>query len=239
MAVVRVPNELAQAAGLIVGDRDAAVRRLLGQRFRREGFDVYEFDDPRRLADKIESTGGQLVLVELGAELDLEPLLLIREAGPIPVIGLLWAGPDVDEATVLEMGADDCVRRPFSVRHLVARTRAVLRRTSPLIDVRLRYAGLTIDRASRTVKVGDREVDLAAREFDLLAFLASHPGVAFTRETLLTEVWRSSAAWQQRETVTEHIHRLRGRLEADPANPAMLVTVRGVGYRFVPPESPS
>ena len=224
---------------LIVGDRDPAVRRLLGQRFRSEGFEVYEFDDPRSLADKVDSTGAQLVLVELGAELDFEPLTLLRDASQVPVIGLLWAQPDADEATVLELGADDCVRRPFSVRHLVARTRAVLRRSAPVVDRRLRFEGLVIDRASRTVKVDDRYVELAAREFDLLAFLASQPGVAFTREALLTEVWRSSAAWQQRETVTEHIHRLRARLEADPAHPTMLLTVRGVGYRFVPPEPPS
>jgi len=234
-------REPAPDAGLIIGDRDPAVRRLLGQRFRSEGFEVYEFDDPRSLADKVDSTGAQLVLVELGAELDLDPLTLLRDASQVPVIGLLWvqADADVDEATVLEMGADDCVRRPFSVRHLVARTRAVLRRTAPLADRRLRFEGLVIDRASRTVKARDRYVELAAREFDLLAFLASQPGVAFTREALLTEVWRSSAAWQQRETVTEHIHRLRARLEADPAHPTMLVTVRGVGYRFVPPDSPS
>jgi DNA-binding response OmpR family regulator len=232
-------QEPAADTAVIVGDRDPAVRRVLGQRFRSEGFDVYEFDDPCSLVDKLESTGAHAVLVELGAELDFEPLVLLREASQIPVIGLLWAQPDADEATALELGADDCVRRPFSVRHLVARTRAVLRRTAPVVDRRLRFDGLVIDRASRTVKLGDEYVELAAREFDLLAFLASQPGVAFTRETLLTEVWRSSAAWQQRETVTEHIHRLRARLEADPARPTMLLTVRGVGYRFAPPESPS
>jgi two-component system phosphate regulon response regulator PhoB len=233
------PREPAPDTALIVGDRDPAVRRLLGQRFRSECFDVYEFDDPRWLADKLESTGAQVVLVELGAELEFEPLLLLRQATQIPVVGLLWAQPDADEATALDLGADDCVRRPFSVRHLVARTRAVLRRSSPAPDRRLRFDGLLIDRASRTVKVGDRYIELAAREFDLLAYLAAQPGVAFSRDTLLTEVWRSSAAWQQRETVTEHIHRLRARLEDDPSRPTMLVTVRGVGYRFVPPDSPS
>jgi two-component system phosphate regulon response regulator PhoB len=236
---MRTPREPAADTVLIVGDRDPAVRRMLGQRFRSEGFDVYEFDDPCSLVDKLESTGAQMVLVELGAELDFEPLALLREATQMPVIGLLWAQPDADEATALEFGADDCVRRPFSVRHLVARARAVLRRTAPVVDRRSRFDGLVIDRASRTVKVGDQYVELAAREFDLLAFLAAHPGVAFSRETLLTEVWRSSAAWQQRETVTEHIHRLRARLEGDPARPPLLLTVRGVGYRFVPPESPS
>jgi two-component system, OmpR family, phosphate regulon response regulator PhoB len=214
---MRTPRDPAPDVALIVGDRDPAVRRLLGQRFRTEGFDVYE----------------------LGAELDFEPLVLLREAATVPAIGLLWAQPDADEATALDMGADDCIRRPFSVRHVVARTRAVLRRSPPVIDRRLRFEGLLIDRASRTVRLRDRYVELAAREFDLLAFLASQPGVAFTRDALLTEVWRSSAAWQQRETVTEHIHRLRARLETDPAHPAMLVTVRGVGYRFVPPDSPS
>jgi two-component system, OmpR family, phosphate regulon response regulator PhoB len=234
-----MPREPVPESSLIVGDRDPAVRRMLGQRFRSEGFEVYEFEDPRVLADKVESTGAQLVLLELGAELDFEPLVLLREATTVPAIGLLWAQPDADEATALEMGADDCIRRPFSVRHVVARVRAVLRRTAAVVDRRLRFDGLVIDLASRTVRLRGNYVELAAREFDLFAFLASQPGVAFSRDVLLTEVWRSSAAWQQRETVTEHIHRLRTRLEIDPSHPTMLVTVRGVGYRFAPPESPS
>jgi two-component system, OmpR family, phosphate regulon response regulator PhoB len=220
---------------VLVADRDIAVRRTIVHQFRQEEFDVYDLDDPRRAAEKLEAVQARIVLVELGGPLRFDPLLAIRESSSIPVVGLLWAEVDADEATALDLGADDCVRRPFSMRHLVARTRAVLRRSGPAPDQRLRFGPLTIDPPSRTVKMGDRYIDLTAREFDLLAFLAGRPGIAFTRETLLTEVWQSSAAWQQRETVTEHIHRLRARLEPDPSRPEYLLTVRGVGYRFAPP----
>jgi DNA-binding response OmpR family regulator len=116
----------------------------------------------------------------------------------------------------------------------VARTNAVLRRTAKAPERHLRYGALDIDLASRTVRVGDRLVDLAAREFDLLAFLATHPNEVFSREQLLANVWQSSADWQQRETVTEHVHRIRSRLEDDPSRPRWLITARGVGYRFSP-----
>jgi DNA-binding response OmpR family regulator len=225
-------------AAIIISDRDPAVRRLVGRGFRREGFEAHELDDPRRIADRLEAISARLVVLELGAELDFEPLTRLRESSDIPVVGLLWVQPDADEATALDLGADDCLGRPFSLRHLMARTRAVLRRAEPHVDGRLRFDGLVIDRDSRTVTLGDRPVHLAAREFDLLAFLASRPAVAFTRDELLAEVWNSSAAWQQRETVTEHIHRLRARLEVNPARPQLLVTVRGVGYRFAPPSAP-
>jgi two-component system alkaline phosphatase synthesis response regulator PhoP len=108
----------------------------------------------------------------------------------------------------------------------------VLRRAAPPEARDLRYGSLEIDLAARAVRVGGEPVELAAREFDLLAFLAGRPGEAFTREQLLTNVWHSSADWQQRETVTEHVHRLRLRIEEDPSRPRWLVTVRGVGYRF-------
>jgi DNA-binding response OmpR family regulator len=150
------------------------------------------------------------------------------------VIGMLWTEPDIDEVTALDLGADDCVARPVSFRQLVARTNAVLRRTATPEERHLRYDILDIDLASRTVRVRGDLVELAAREFDLLAFLAGHPGEVFTREQLLANVWRSSHDWQQRETVTEHVHRVRSRLEDDPARPRWLLTVRGVGYRFSP-----
>jgi two-component system phosphate regulon response regulator PhoB len=122
--------------------------------------------------------------------------------------------------------------RPISFRLLVARVHAVLRRMAAAQPRRLHYGHFELDLGARMVRVGERVVDLAAREFDLLAFLASHPDEVFTREQLLASVWKSSADWQHRETVTEHVHRIRNRLEAVPSRPRWLLTVRGVGYRF-------
>jgi two-component system phosphate regulon response regulator PhoB len=217
---------------LLVADRDAALRRLISKRFEREGYDVVEVADPGAVVDKVVAVGPDLVMIEVGHDDDMDQLLGLREATDVAVIALLWPDSRHDEATVLDLGADDCVLRPVSFRSLVARTNAVLRRARPLSARRIRYGSLELDLSARTVTVRGVPVELAAREFDLLAFMAAHPGEAFTREELLARVWQSSADWQQRETVTEHIHRLRNRIEHDPAQPRWLVTVRGVGYRF-------
>jgi len=218
---------------LLIAESDATVRHLLVQRFTREGFAVTELADPLEAKDKVVADQPDLVLLELGGASGLIPLVAVREVSSVPLLGVLWSSPDTDEAAVLDFGADDCVTRPVSFRILVARTNALLRRTAMRARV-LRFGALEIDLGTRIVKVGERPVDLAAREFDLLAYLAQHPNEVISREQLLAEVWRSSADWQQRETVTEHVHRIRARLEVDPACPRWVVTVRGVGYRFVP-----
>ena len=219
---------------VLIAESDPALRRLLVQRMSREGFEVGDLAEPPAVKDKITVDTPDLVLLELGGTFGFEALIGLREVSDVPVIGMLWAEGDADEAMALDLGADDCLARPVSFRHLVARTHAVLRRTATAGERHLRYDVLEIDLASRTVRVRDRTVDLAAREFDLLAFLATHPDEVFTREQLLTNVWQSSADWQQRETVTEHVHRIRTRLEDDPSRPRWLLTVRGVGYRFSP-----
>jgi DNA-binding response OmpR family regulator len=219
---------------VLVADSDPALRRLLNQRLCREGFEVVELAEPPAVKEKIAVDTPDLVVLELGAAAGFEALIGLREVSDVPVIGMLWADANADEAMVLDFGADDCLARPVSFRHLVARMHAVLRRTATAGDRHLRYDVLDIDLASRTVRVRDRLVELAAREFDLIAFLATHPNEVFTREQLLSNVWQSSGDWQQRETVTEHVHRIRARLEDDPSRPRWLLTVRGVGYRFTP-----
>jgi len=219
---------------LLVAESDPALRRLLVHRFTREGFDVTELPDPLAASQKVGDDAPDLVVLELGGVHGFEALVALREVTDTPVIGMLWAEPDADEAAALDLGADDCVTRPVSFRHLIARTNAVLRRTAAAVPRTLRFDALEIDLASRLVRAHGEVVDLAAREFDLLALLATHPGEAFTREQLLAKVWQSSADWQHRETVTEHIHRIRSRLEPEPARPRWVLTVRGVGYRFAP-----
>jgi len=221
---------------LLIAERDDAVRRLLARRLEREGFAVDELADPSAVAAKVESLEPDLVLLELGGANGWADLLELRDVSDVPLICLLWADGGIDESAVLDMGADDCVVRPLSFRSLVARTRAVLRRASAPPTRVIRLGQLELDLAARTALLGTSTIPLTAREFDLLAFLASHPGEVFSRDEILTRVWRSSADWQQRETVTEHVHRLRARLETDPGRPRWLVTVRGVGYRLTRPD---
>jgi DNA-binding response OmpR family regulator len=143
----------------------------------------------------------------------------------------------------LELGADDYVVKPFAMREVAARIRAVLRRTnvsrsgavgeeSPLIA-----GNLTLDIRARTATVGGEGVELTAREFELLAFLMQHPRRAFRREELLENVWGFS--FGATATVTVHIQRLREKVERDPANPRRIMTVWGVGYRFEPADEPA
>lgn len=140
----------------------------------------------------------------------------------------------------LEMDAEDYVVEPFYVRELVARTRSVLRRADAsrrisATTTRLDFGALAIRLNEREVLVDGVLVETTPKEFDLLAFLASSPRAVFGRHELLDRVWGSSTEWQDPAMVTEHVRRLRKKIEPDPENPVMLHTVRGVGYRFDPP----
>jgi two-component system, OmpR family, response regulator ResD len=157
------------------------------------------------------------------------------EDGPTPVILLTAKGEQEDKLAGLRNGADDYVVKPFSPSELVARVDAVLRRTHPVAEDAepLRFEGLAIDVRGRRVELEGREVALSQREFDLLGFLASHPGQAFSRDQLMDRVWRS-ASLSDTSTVTVHIRRLRAKIEPDPQQPRFIQTVWGVGYRFQP-----
>ncbi len=160
----------------------------------------------------------------------------IRSRSDVPVILLTARGEESDRITGLELGADDYVVKPFSPRELVIRVKAILRRTgsrrrrTPEI---LEIAGLTIDGQSRQVYRGGSEITLTATEFDLLFCLGSHPNTVFSREQLMAQVWRYEAALDVgTSTVTVHVRRLREKIEKDPSNPQIIVTIWGVGYRF-------
>jgi two-component system, OmpR family, response regulator ResD len=158
---------------------------------------------------------------------DLEPT--------VPVILLTAKGEESDRVIGLRRGADDYVVKPFSPAELVARVDAVLRRAGPAGDAteRLRFGELEIDPAARLVRVGEREPELTQREFDLLLFLAQHPGRVFSRDQLMDHVWQFSF-YTDTTTVTVHIRRLRSKIEPQPSQPQWIETVWGVGYRFRP-----
>jgi two-component system response regulator ResD len=153
----------------------------------------------------------------------------------IAVILLTAKGEESDRVIGLRLGADDYVVKPFSPAELVARVDAVLRRvdTSPAQEEAIELSDMKIDPVSRRVFVGDEEAALTQREFDLLLFLARHPGQVFSRNQLMDAVWQYSF-YTDTSTVTVHIRRLRSKVEADPAQPLHIQTVWGVGYRFQP-----
>ena len=169
----------------------------------------------------------------------LEICRAIRRERPYqPILMLTSKSAELDRVLGLETGADDYLTKPFSVLELVARVRAIFRRMesmAPKSDLdsrsRIKAGYLTINPDCREVTLGDRQIDLTAREFDLLNFFASNPGRVFRRADLLDKVWGYGHEGYE-HTVNSHINRLRAKIENDPSNPQMIVTVWGVGYKF-------
>jgi two-component system, OmpR family, alkaline phosphatase synthesis response regulator PhoP len=153
----------------------------------------------------------------------------------LPIIMLTAKSDSVDKILGLEVGADDYITKPFHVRELIARIRAVLRRTGRLpgdeMPETLEYAGIHVDLKSYQVTVDGRPVELSSREFKLLRFLIGHPGRVYSREQLLDRVWGDEAFVEPR-TVDVHISRLRSAIEASKESPRYILTVRGIGYKF-------
>ncbi len=218
-------------------DDDEAVRVLLTRYLEMEGFEVEQVNDGGEALAAIASTKPDLVLLDLmlPAEDGLDILTNLRRHSDVPVILLTARSSEADRIMGLKLGADDYVVKPFSPGELTARIASVLRRTrNALPHSILQFDGLMLDLATREVTAGNLVVATTAREFDLLAFLASSPRQVFSRQQLLANVWDSSEEWQDPDTVTEHIRRVRRRIEPDPDHPRWIKTVRGVGYRFDP-----
>jgi DNA-binding response OmpR family regulator len=186
--------------------------------------------------------GIDLVILDLMLP-GLDGLAVCREiragAGYVPVLMLTAKSTELDRVLGLEMGADDYLTKPFSVAELAARVKALFRRVDAMAtasgsaqeESELAVPGLKMDPARRRVFVRDREVELTAREFDLLWHFASQPGRVFSRTQLLDKVWGYNHEGYE-HTVNTHINRLRGKIETDPAHPEFIETVWGVGYRF-------
>jgi two-component system, OmpR family, response regulator ResD len=220
---------------VLIADDEPMVREVLGRYLEQDGFRVQGAEDGEAALAAIGNDGADLVLLDLMLpRLDgFEVFRRIRADRPTPVIMLTARGDETDRIVGLELGADDYIAKPFSPREVVARVRAVLRRanSSPTADGILRFHDVEIDPARREALRGGEPVHLTRKEFDLLWYLASRPGVTLTRSELLERVW--DFAWDgDTSTVTVHIRRLREKIEADPSLPRHLVTVWGVGYRF-------
>lgn len=220
---------------LVVDDHPEA-REAARRALERAGFVVSEAADGDEALKAVTALAPDLVLLDLAMPGmgGLEVLTQIRRTGTLPVIVLSGRGEESERVVALEMGADDYVVKPFLVRELPARIRSVLRRSRPAPSDRVEFGELEIRLAEREVVLRGQRVETTAKEFDLLAKLASHPRRVFSRAQLLEEVWGSSRDWQDPATVTEHVRRLRRKIEDDPEQPRWLQTVRRVGYRFEP-----
>ncbi|MGQ9631563.1 MAG: response regulator transcription factor [bacterium] len=224
---------------VLIIDDDRKLAHLIKGYLERSGYSVETAYDGKSGLESVEREAPDIVILDLMLPgLDgLEVCRRIRKDSGIPILILTARGEEADRVVGLELGADDYLTKPFSLRELVARIRAVLRRSSTASGTEassrntLRVGDLLIDRAKRELKVRGEAVELTATEFELLWYMASHPGRVFTREDLLDGVLnRSFTAFDR--SVDMHISHLRQKIEDDPKYPRYIKTVWGVGYKF-------
>jgi two-component system response regulator RegX3 len=223
---------------ILVVEDESAISEPLAESLEREGFDAVvapTVDDARA---SIRAQEPELILLDVmlpdgdGRDLAKE----IRRGSDVPIIMLTARGEEIDRVVGLELGADDYVVKPFSMRELTARIRAILRRgRSADTKHPVEIGEVRLDPASRTVTKNGDPVELAAKEFDLLAILMANAGTVLERERIMDEVW--DPHWfGPTKTLDVHVSWLRKKIEDDPSNPRYITTIRGVGFRFLAPE---
>ena len=225
------------SARILLVDDEHAVQTLLTYPLRKDGYEVISARDGREALDRFAEQRFDLVVLDIMLpKIDgIEVCRRLRSRSQVPIIMLTAKDDETDKVVGLEMGADDYITKPFSVREFRSRVKAALRRSEMLsgrsqTDEPIRAGDLRIDFERRSVKARDEDAQLTYVEFEILAALASSPGRVFTRESLLERVWGDSA-YRDPRTIDVHIRHLREKLEQDPRNPEYLFTVRGVGYR--------
>ena len=226
---------------ILIVDDEKDIVDLLAYNLEKEGHEVLKAYDGERAMQIVRSKAPDLLILDLmlpGIQ-GLEVCKRLRQdpsTALIPIIMLTAKGDDIDKILGLEVGADDYITKPFSVKELMARVKAVLRRA----DVRkqpekaetVEFKGLRIDLKSYEVTVNGRNVNLSPTEFKLLRFLCQNPGRVYSRDQILDQVWGDESYVEPR-TVDVHIRRLRAQIEPDDNSPDYIVTVRGVGYKFI------
>ncbi len=226
-----------EAPKILIVEDEAMVADVVGRYLRRDGFEVRLAADGQSALDAAREWSPDLVLLDLMLpKMDgLEVCRRLRADSTVPIIVVTAKGDETDRIVGLELGADDYVTKPFSPRELVARVRAVLRRTRQpevtSVGEAVRVGPIAIDPAGRQAMVRGEPVELTAKEFDLLWFFVRNTGQVFTRAQLLDQVW-DYEYFGDESTVTVHIHRLRSKIEPDPVRPQFLKTVWGVGYKL-------
>ena len=233
-------NHMSKKILIIEDNRDLA--HLLESHLRDLAFQVDLSFDGNAGLTKADSNNYDLVILDLmlpgldGIEICQR---LRRKSSYVPILMLTAKSSEMDRVVGLEVGADDYVTKPFSIRELLARVKAIFRRVDELTDgakeelsAVIRTGDLVIDPIKRSAHIEDRTVDLTAKEFDLLLHFARNPGKVYTRSQLLDIVWGYGHDGYE-HTVNSHINRLRSKIEKDPAHPVYVLTVWGVGYKFI------
>ncbi len=229
-----------RSARILLVDDEQSIQELLAYPLRRDGYEVVEATDGREALERFDEQPFDLVVLDVMLpRIDgFEVCRRLRSRSSVPIIMLTARSEEIDKVVGLELGADDYITKPFSLREFSSRVRATLRRAElgratvgegeepPLVAGELR-----IDFLKRTARVRGADAPLTYVEFELLSTLAHSPGRVFTRDMLLSRLWGDSAYRDQR-TIDVHIRHLREKLELDPRDPEYLLTVRGVGYRF-------
>jgi DNA-binding response OmpR family regulator len=221
-------------------DDELSVQKLLTYPLRKEGYDVVPALDGREALDRLRDDNFDLVVLDvmLPKQDGFDVCRQIRARSTVPIIMLTAKTEEIDKVLGLELGADDYITKPFSLREFRSRVRAALRRAGMQKqhepdpeDLPLAVHELEIDPSKRAVRVRNETVELTFVEFEILNALARNPGRVFTRDMLLTRIWGDSA-YRDPRTIDVHIRHLREKLEVDAKDPEYLFTVRGVGYRF-------
>jgi len=222
---------------ILLVDDEQSIQTLLSYPLRKDGYHVTSAVDGREALQRFEEGRFDLVILDLMLpKLDgVEVCRELRSRSQVPIIMLTAKGSETDKVAGLEVGADDYITKPFSMREFRSRVKAALRRSrmggEPLDEEPIDLGDLKIDFARRMVTLREEEVRVTYVEFEILAALARSPGRVLSRETLLEHVWGDSE-YRDPRTVDVHIRHLREKLESDPKEPEFLFTVRGVGYRF-------
>ena len=225
---------------ILVVEDEENLRETLRYKLNAEGYRVITAVDGEQAVEQARSKSPDLVLLDLMLpKLDgFDVCRILRKESAVPILMLTAKGEEVEKVVGLEVGADDYVTKPFSMRELLARIKALLRRADNgakeaegPADVVLTAGDLKIDLTQHRAWVGENNLGLKLREFDLLAFLMKNRARAFSRDQLLDQVWGYTAGVDTR-TVDVHIHWLREKIETDPGHPQRITTIRGLGYRF-------
>jgi DNA-binding response OmpR family regulator len=229
-----------KSARILLVDDEQSIQTLLSYPLRKDGYEVVRAADGREALDRFSEQAFDLVVLDLMLpQLDgLEVCRRLRARSAVPIIMLTAKSEEIDKVLGLELGADDYITKPFSMREFRSRVKAALRRADMARpaeadgdDAPLSVDGLDVDFAKRTVRVREADVKTTYVEFEILSALARAPGRVFTRDMLLERVW-GDAAFRDPRTIDVHIRHLREKLERDAKEPDYIFTVRGVGYRF-------
>ena len=233
--------ESSRSLKILIVDDEKDIVDLVAYNLEKEGYETLKALDGEKALQLIRTKNPDLVILDLmlpgiqGLEV-CKRIRKVPETAAIPIIMLTAKGEEIDKVLGLEVGADDYITKPFSVKELMARVKALLRRA----DVRkapdkadaFEFKGLRIDLKSYEVTVNGRNVNLSPTEFKLLRFLSQNPGRVYSRDQILDRVWGDESYVEPR-TVDVHIRRLRSRIEHDESRPDYIVTVRGAGYKFM------